>query len=531
MEVKMVSQSKSQDKYILAIDHGTSAMKPAIVSTKGEVVGWTCENTPLCLLPGGGAEQDPDEWWQAFIVAAKSLIEQDLVPIEDIVAICNTSQWSGTVAIDESGQHLMNAIIWMDSRGEPYIRKKLKGLMNIQGYAILNLLRWLRKTAGIPTKSGKDPIAHILYIQNEHPDIYDQTHMFLEPTDFINLKLTGEFATSPSSIMLHWVTNTRDINNIRYDDGLITRIGIHKEKLPPLKQSIDVLGTLQSDVASAIGLQEDVKVFVGTSDVPSAVIGSGAVRDYEGHIYIGTSSWLTCHVPYKKTDIGSNIASLPSAIPGRYFIANEQETAGACLTFLRDQIFYPDDETKCGNQAVYQEFDRIAEQTPAGSNNIIFTPWLYGERTPVEDHNLRGAFFNLSLDSEKRHLIRAVFEGVAYNSRWVLNAVEKFIKRPLDKLNFIGGGAQSDIWCQIYADVLNRNIHQVNDPLQANARGAAFIASVGLGQITFDDIPHLIKISKVYKPNPAHRTLYDSLFDEYLSIYKTNKAFYQRLNT
>ncbi|KPL08474.1 xylulose kinase [bacterium SM23_57] len=526
-----MSTSKNQEKYILAIDHGTSAMKPAIVSTHGKFIGWSCENTPLHLQPGGGAEQNPDEWWNAFLKATKNLIDQRLVPTEDIIAVCNTSQWSGTVAIDENGLPLMNSVIWMDSRGAPYVKKKFKGIINIQGYSMLNLLRWLRKTAGIPMQSGKDPIAHILYIKHELPDIYEQARWFLEPTDYINFKLSGEIASSPSTMMLHWVSNTRNINNVHYDDGLIKRLGIHKDKLPAMKQSIDVLGTLEKEVANAIGLQEDLKVFVSTSDVPSAIIGSGAVQDYAGHVYIGTSSWLTCHVPYKKTDINTNIASLPSAIPGRYFIANEQETAGACLNFLRDQIFYPDDEAKCGNQAVYQEFDQIVEKITPGSHNIIFTPWLYGERTPVEDHTVRGAFFNLSLDSEKGDMIRAVFEGVAYNSRWVLNAVEKFIKQPLPSLNMIGGGAQSNIWCQIYADVLNREIRQVINPIQANARGAAFIASVGLGHITFDEIPNLIQISKVFKPNTEYRKLYDTLFKEYLSIYKTNKDFYRRLNT
>lgn len=526
-----MNSSRRDEKYILAIDHGTSAVKPAIVSTRGEVKGWACENTRLQLLPGGGAEQNPNEWWHALRRAVNTLISQDLVPSEDIIAVCNTSQWSGTVPVDENGEHIMNAIIWMDSRGAPYVKQRLKGLINYQGYSLLNLLRWLRKTAGIPASSGKDSLAHILYIQHELPEIYEQTYKFLEPTDYINLKLTGKIASSPSSMMLHWVINTRNISDLQYDTGLIKRLRINKEKLPPLKASTEVLGTLQKDVAKSLGLNEAVRVFVGAPDIPSAVIGSGAVRDYEGHIYIGTSSWLTCHVPFKKTDISSNMASLPSAIPGRYFIANEQETAGACLTFLRDQIFYPDDQAKCGNQEVYQEFDRIAEKAAAGSNNIIFTPWLYGERTPVEDHTVRGGFFNLTLNCEKGHLIRAVFEGVAYNSRWILNAVENFIKQPFDALNMIGGGAQSNIWCQIYADVLNRNIKQVHDPIQANARGAAFIASVGLGYIRFDDIPDLIQINKIYSPNPKNCKLYDMLFKEYVKLYKTNKDFYRRINT
>jgi xylulokinase len=170
------------------------------------------------------------------------------------------------------------------------------------------------------------------------------------------------------------------------------------------------------------------------------------------------------------------------------------------------------------------------EQVPAGSGKIIFTPWLYGERAPVEDRHLRGAFNNISLETSRGQLIRAVFEGVAYNSRWLLGVVESFIKRRMDPLNMIGGGAQSNIWCQIYADVLDRTIQQVRDPMQANARGAALIAAVGLGYITIEDIPKLTRISNVFKPNPGNRRIYDELYGEFLNIYQTNKLLSRRLN-
>ncbi len=519
-----------QVKYILAIDHGTSGMKPAIVSTNGDVIGFEFEPTPLYLYPGGGAEQNPKDWWAAFLKAAKRLIDRRLVPTKDIVAVCNTSQWSGTVSVDENGDNIGNAIIWMDSRGAPYIDRTLTGHIKIAGYPLLDALRWLRKAGGIAAHSGKDPIAHVLYLKYEHPEVYQQARWFLEPTDYINLKLTGKAAASFASITLFWLTNTRKINKVRYDNGLIKRMKIDKTKLPPLMRSTDVLGPLAKDVASALGLGNDVKVMTGAADLQSAVVGSGAVREYEGHIYIGTSSWVSCHVRFKKTDIGHNIASLPSAIPGLYFIPAEQESAGACLAYLRDQVFYPNDPSRAGNREVYQEFDRIVEQVPAGSGKTIFTPWLYGERAPVEDRYLRGGFNNISLETSRGQLIRAVFEGVAYNSRWLLGVVESFIKRRMDPLNMIGGGAQSDIWCQIYADVLDRTIQQVRDPMQANARGAAFIAAVGLGYITVEDIPKLTKIVKVFKPNPDNHRIYDELYGEFLNIYKTNKLLYSRLN-
>lgn len=198
----------------------------------------------------------------------------------------------------------------------------------MQGYDVFKLKRWLQLTGGIPSHSGKDPIAHILFLKNERPNIYSQTYKFLEPKDYINLKFTGKFAASYDSIALHWLTDNRDLSRVDYNERLLRMAGVERDKFPDLRRAVDILGSVRGEVAHELGLREDVQVVMGTPDVQAAAIGSGAVRDFEGHLYIGTSSWLTCHVPYKKTDIFHNMATLPSAIPERYFIANEQEQRG-----------------------------------------------------------------------------------------------------------------------------------------------------------------------------------------------------------
>ena len=521
----------STKKYILAFDHGTSGIKTALVSIYGEVLGFTYEHTPVYLKENGGAEQKTDEWWRAILKTSKELLAKELVPVEDIIAISSSSQWSGTVAVNEAGEALMNAIIWMDARGARYLKEKVfRGLIKISGYPLRDVIRFIYKAGGAPGLSGKDPIAHILFLKYEYPDIYQQTYKFLECIDYLNLKFTGKFAASTTSIILHWITNNRNINDVHYDEALLKRFKVDLQKFPKLLPPTAILGNIKPEIADELGLDRDVKVAMGSPDLQSAVVGSGAINDYHGHIYIGTSSWLICHVPYKKTDISHNMASIPSAVPGKYFVVNEQETAGASLSFLRDNLFYPDDKNRYGNPEVYQLFDKIIEEVPAGSNGVIVTPWLYGERTPIEDHKIRGNIFNISLTTKREDILRATFEGVAFNSRWVLKYVEKFTKNRLDPLNIIGGGAQSDIWCQIYADVLNRTIRQVQDPIQANARGAAFIASVALGYIKFEDIPNLIQFSKIYTPNPQNVKLYSKLFKEFVSLYKNNKKIYHRLN-
>ncbi|MCK4901259.1 MAG: FGGY-family carbohydrate kinase, partial [Anaerolineales bacterium] len=326
--------------------------------------------------------------------------------------------------------------------------------------------------------------------------------------------------------------DNRDLSNVDYNERLLRMTALEREKFPDLKRAIDILGPIKPEVAEELGLHPDIQVVMGTPDIPSAAIGSGAVQDFEAHIYLGTSSWIACHTPFKKTDVFHSIASFPSAIPNKYLVTNEQQTSGACLNYLRDNVLYHQDEllTEAGETDVYKVFDRIVARTPAGSDRLIFTPWLNGERTPVEDRTIRAGLYNISLSTTREHIIRAVFEGVAYNTKWLLGYVEKFVQRRLDVLNMIGGGANSNIWCQIFADVLDRPIRQVKDPILANARGAAFLASVALGYLSFDDVSERVKISQHYTPNPENRGIYDELFNEFLDIYKQNQPIYARLN-
>lgn len=523
----------SEMKYVLAIDLGTSGSKTALVSVYGEVVDFEFEAAPVKLYPGGGAEQDPEAWWSAIMNTSKRLLAKGTVSADDVVAVCCSSQWSGTVAVDKGGNHLMDAVIWMDCRGADTLRNGiLSSPVKVAGYPAGKIYSWLKLAGGAPGLSGKDPVAHILFIKENCDGIYEKTYKFLEPKEYINLRLTGKIASSYDSITLHWVTDNRDLSKIDYHPRLLKITGLEREKLPDLMRSIDVLGPLKKEVADELGLRPDVKVVMGSPDLQCAAIGSGAVLDYEGHTCLGTSSWISAHVPFKKVDIVHNMGSFPCSIPDKYFIINEQESAGKCLVWLRDNVIYHKDDLlreECVPD-IYKVLDKIADAGPPGSNRLIFTPWLYGERTPVEDHLIRGGLYNLSLENTREDIVRAVFEGVAFNQKWALKYVEKLMGRRMDSLNMVGGGSNSNVWCQIHADILNRTMKKVKDPIQSNARGAAYIASVGLGYIKFEDIPRHIQIEKVFEPNPDHRQAYDELFREFLEIYKKTKKICARLN-
>ncbi len=172
----------------------------------------------------------------------------------------------------------------------------------------------------------------------------------------------------------------------------------------------------------------------------------------------------------------------------------------------------------------------IAGTVPPGSNGVIFTPWLYGERTPVEDATLRGGFFNQSLETGSAEMVRAVFEGVAYNARWLLATVERFTGSRLDPIVMAGGGALSGGWAQIFADVLGRTIHQAEDPIMVNVRGTGLLGHAALGNIAWSDVPKLVPIADVHRPNPANKATYDQLYDAFRHIYKNNRRTYNKLN-
>ncbi|MCB9110104.1 MAG: xylulose kinase [Anaerolineales bacterium] len=520
----------TQEKLILAIDLGTSGMKVALISVSGKVLGWEAEPVRLILTPNGGAEQSPEEWWQAFLSAAGRLMKKNQGA--NVIAVCASTQGEGTVAVDKEGNALGNAILWMDMRGAANLKKQIGGLINIDGAGISNVLRFVRLTGGMPSMTGKDPAAHMLFIRDTMPEIYKKTHKFLNVLDYINLRLTGEFVASFDSIVTSWVTDNRNPDDIHYTDSLIRSLGIDREKLPEIVPCTKVIGNLRDDVANALGLSSYVKVVAGAIDNTAAAIGAGAVDDYALHLYIGTSSWMAAHVPFKKTDVASSMASIPCAVPGRYLLTALQATAGGNLTFLRDNIIYHKDELlqEADVPDIFKVLDQIANRVPAGANGVMYTPWIWGERAPVDDKTLRAGLYNLSLNSTREDIIRAFLEGIAYNTRWLLPPVEKFLGRKVDSINIVGGGAQSGVWCQIFADVMNVEIKQVADPIYANARGAAWIAAVGLGEIKFADIPELIQFRRAYQPQVQNRGVYDRGFNNFQQIYKQMKNLYRVMN-
>jgi xylulokinase len=233
---------------------------------------------------------------------------------------------------------------------------------------------------------------------------------------------------------------------------------------------------------------------------------------------------------------------VPGLDPAHPLVANNQETGGACLHWLREQIVAPPDGLLGGGSGIgasgaaaeapspsFDDLLRLAESAPAGCEGLLFMPWLNGERSPVEDKIARAGWLNLSLRTDRAMLVRSVLEGVAYNSRWLFDAYEKFLKRPVPRVRILGGGAQSALWCQIYADVLGRPVEQVADPRHAQLRGVALWARICLGELTLDEVPALVPAAATFTPSPDTGA-YAARYAEYRKLYGKLKGLYHRLN-
>ncbi|HUY29334.1 MAG TPA: FGGY-family carbohydrate kinase [Candidatus Binataceae bacterium] len=516
----------SDDRYVLAIDMGSGSAKAALVSNAAEIVASRLGAIRTIFRDDGGVEQDPGDYWSAVVSAARTTLGAAGIAPDRIIAVACTTQWAVTIPVDEAGQALMNAVSWMDTRGGKYNRALSAGWPRIQGYGLFKALKWVRLSGGAPVATGADGLGHIQFIRNERPDIYARTHKFLEPMDYLNLRLTGRFAASYATMFTYWATDNRDPRRIDYSPELLKLSNLERAKLPDLFPVDHVLGTLTAGAADELGLAHDTRVVMGSCDLQSAAIGAGAIEDFDGYIYIGTTSWISCHIPARKTDPVHMLSSMPAAIAGRYIVTAEQGVAGRCLEFLKD-LLYPD----CGASSdPYAEMNQLAAAIPPGSDGLIFTPWLAGVLAPSEDSATRSAFFNQTIRTTRGHYVRAVMEGIAFNLRWLKGYVEKFIGHPFHRLGFIGGGAQSDLWCQILADILDCPVRQVAGPRNANAVGAAMAAFVALGGIKLGEIPARIRISRVYDPCPENRKLYDARFREFMEIYRRNRPIYRRLN-
>ena len=536
-----VSESASEPWY-LGIDLGTGGLKVGAVDLAGTVLASAFRSIDTVITDDGGNEQDPFAWFDALASAGREVTTAlraetaGAAGARTCRGIGITGQWGSTIPVDVAGTPVGPCLLWSDRRGAPWSAKLTGGTIGVSGFGVGKIVSWLRFAGGAPSKEGADPTGHVQFLRHRRPEIDSRSACHLEPVDLIGAWLTGIVAATPASMVLSWLTDNRPDAPCAYHPSLLRLADRRASQLPPLRPTGSRLGALLPARARALGLGiasedmgVDVPVVCGAPDLHTAAIGTGGMACFEGHLAISTSAWVSAPVSFKKTSVKYGMASIPGFTPGSYMIANNQETGGASLRWLRDAVLRADDGLGRA-PADYDAVTSAAALAAPGAGGVIFTPWLKGERTPVEDPNLRAAFLNVSISTTRSDLIRAVLEGVAYNARWLLEATESFAGQSLDGLRLFGGGASSDLWAQIHADVIGRPIARIDDAIDVNVRGAAWFAALSLGHRTVDDLRWTPIATTNFVPDPRASATYRPLYGEFTRLAKAQKAMYARLN-
>lgn len=524
--------------FILVHDVGTTGNKTCLYAIGDglKLVDASLVEYPLYVMDNGGVEQEPDEWWNAICQSTHTILNRTGIEPGAIKAMAFCAQMQGFIPVDQSGKAIYRAMNYMDNRGTAQIERYLRrGPIKISGMNAAKLLNALRITGGA-SASVKDPVWKYLWLRDNEPDVFNTMYKWMDVKDYLVLRSTGEFTFGYDSAHATFLFDTRP-DKLQWHTGLCKTYDVNPAHLPDVIHATAQAGTLDSQAAHELGLWEGLPVFGGGGDLSMISLGAGCISTNATHIYIGTSGWVVATVDKRMTDIDCMIASVLGAIPGKYNYISEQETSGSCLQWVRDHLVMDEIDVYLEKQTIvdkddeydslYDYLSRVVERVDAGSNGLIFTPWLHGNRSPFEDPNARGMFFNISLETGKRDMIRAVLEGDAYHKRWMLESIEKKVPYA-STIRLVGGGARSNAWAQIIADVTGRTVEVIEHPENVGAMGAALTCAVGLGLFRFEDVT--VKVERSFAPQSQNRAIYDKMYRVYRKLYRQNKVLFNVLN-
>jgi xylulokinase len=495
-------------------DVGTSGTKSVLLDEAGRVRA-TAMATHRLLLPAPGlAEQEPEDWLRAVGTTTRALLREAGARPEQVVGVAFAGQMLTLVPLDAQGRATRRAIAWMDDRAEA----EAKALIRRLGGA--TVLRWL--AGAVPT--GKDLVAKVAWLRAHEPETFARTARLGDATSWLVARTTGEVGLDPTAAA---ATGLLDLGTRAVARRLAKLAGFPVEWMPTITESARVAGRLHADGAEALGLPIGTEVAAGLADIPAMALGTGATRPGDTHLYLGTSSWAARTTEKPAPIARAGIAAIPSGDAQGCLSVGESEAAGACRAWALRMLGLaaghgPHGAADADGARAEVAFDALAEASPPGARGLLFAPWLYGERAPFPDAMLRGGFANLSLEHERSDLARAVLEGVALNLRIILEKLDGLgggnVGAPAS-MPVSGGGAQSDLWLQILADVTGRPLRRVARPRFAGARGAALIAAVATGAVgSVSALSGLVEVDREFVPHPERAAIYDGAVNALRSL-------------
>lgn len=472
-------------QYLIAHDLGTSGNKATLFTVDGKLVTSCVIPYDVHFFGQNYAEQNPDDWWNAVCLATKRVLE-GIFPSE-VTAVSFSAQMQCCLMADKDGKPLRPAIIWADQRASKEAEQLEKEIGFDRMYEITG-----------HRLSPAYTIEKVMWVKENEPEVYAKTEKVLQAKDYILFRLTGIFATDHSDAS---GTNAFDLEELDWSEEILRAAGISSQKLPQLHASTDVIGTVTKEAGAATGLCQGTPVVCGGGDGPCAALGAGCIRENQLFATFGTSAWIGGTTKKKFLDEEKVFFCFAHVIPGCYMPCGAMQAAGSSYSYIRKVL---------GADKSYEELNRMIEQSPAGAKELVFLPYLLGERSPRWNFKTSGAFLGIRPHHMAQDYVRAVIEGVGYNLDLILQAYRKYLT--VDSMILTGGGAKGDVVCQILSDIFCARLHTPDHVEEATSIAAAMIAGVGAGVYDgFDKIDWFLKLKKEYIPNKDNEKVYEKL--------------------
>ncbi|MEH6992150.1 xylulokinase [Neobacillus drentensis] len=493
-------------KYVIGVDLGTSAVKILLVNQNGEVCQEVSKSYPLIIEKSSYSEQNPEEWVEKTKSGLAELIQQFAGDVKDIEGISFSGQMHGLVLLDENNQVLRNAILWNDTR----TTKQCQEIYDVVGSE-----RLLEVTKN-PALEGFT-LPKILWVKENEPEIFERASVFMLPKDYLRYRLTGnihmEYSDAAGTLLLN-------VTKREWSQEVLDAFGLSSDFCPPLVESHALVGTVTAEFAQSTGLSEAVKVFAGGADNACGAIGSGILTEGKTLASIGTSGVVLSYEGRDDLDFEGKVHYFNHSEENTFYTMGVTLAAGYSLSWFKD-TFAKGEE--------FEQFLRGVEEVPAGSNGLLFTPYIVGERTPHANSDIRGSFIGVDASHERKHFARAVLEGITFSLNESIEIFRSSGKN-IDSIISIGGGAKNDTWLQMQADIFNAKIEKLTSE-QGPGMGAAMLAAYGCGWFASlkECADQFIQTAKTYHPIKENVETYRKLFNVYQQVYTQTKVLNDQL--
>jgi xylulokinase len=494
---------------LLGIDIGTGGTRAVLIDETGRVLGSaTAEHQPISAPHRGWAEQAPDDWWAAACKAVPQCLANAKATVDEVESVGLTGQMHGLVMLDADGKVLRPALIWCDQRTEEECREITEKI---------GAKRLIELTAN-PALTGFT-LPKIWWVQKHEPEIWKRVKKIMLPKDYVRFRLTGAHAIDVADAS---GTLILDVVNRRWSKEMMAASNLSEGMLPKVLESQEISGKISEAGAKASGLKAGIPVVAGAGDQAAGAVGMGIVRPGAVSATIGTSGVVFAATASPEFDPKGRIHTFCHAAPKRWHVMGVTQAAGFSLRWFRDQF-------GAGGDSSRDPYDRLmdeASHAPAGSDGVLWAPYLMGERTPHLDPNARGALVGLSSTHTRAHVVRAILEGVAYSLRDTLTIFAD-LKLPTESIRLGGGGARGGLWRQIQADVYGMPVDIV-EAEQGPAYGAALLAGVGVGVWSSVDkaCDTAVRVATRVQPNSASAAVMNKQYAAYRTLYPALREIY-----